>query len=45
MSKEKKKTVFRDSKDGQFITKKEAEGRPATTERERVRVQPPSKKK
>ena len=42
---EEKKTVYRDSKDGQFITRKEAERRPATTERERVRVNPPSKKK
>jgi len=41
---EKKKTVYRDSKDGQFIPKKEAERRPATTEKERVRVVKPSKK-
>jgi hypothetical protein len=38
-----KKTVYRDSKDGQWITKKEAERRPDTTEKERVRVVPPGK--
>ncbi len=38
-----KKTVYRDSKDGQFITQKEAERRPATTEKERVRIVPPGK--
>lgn len=41
---DKRKTVYRDSKDGQFITKKEAERRPATTEKERVRVSPPPPK-
>lgn len=41
MSKEPKKTVYRDSEDGQFITKKYAETHPNTTEKERVRVTPP----
>jgi hypothetical protein len=45
MAKETKKTVYRDSKDGQFIPKKEAERRPSTTEKERVRVSPPKRKK
>lgn len=44
MSKGPKKTVYRDSKDGQFITKKEAVRRPATTEKERVPVVKPKKK-
>lgn len=38
------KTVYRDSKDGQFIKKQEAVRRPATTEKERVPVGKPSKK-
>ena len=40
MSKEKqpKKTVYRDSEVGQFVTKKYAEDHPKTTEKERVRV-------
>jgi len=42
---EPKKTVYRDSKDGQFVTKKEAERRPNETEKERVRISPPDKKK
>ena len=43
----KKKTVYRDSKDGQFTTKRYAESHPDTTEKERVRVKAPtpSKKK
>jgi hypothetical protein len=45
MAREEKKTVYRDSKDGQFITKHEADGRPDTTEKERVRVKPPEPKK
>jgi hypothetical protein len=40
-----KKTVYRDSVDGQFVTKREAEQRPRETERERVPVGKPSKKK
>ncbi|WP_292217539.1 hypothetical protein [Mesorhizobium sp.] len=39
-----KKTVFRSSKDGQFVTEKYAEKRPATTEKERVVVKGPEKK-
>jgi hypothetical protein len=42
MAKETKKTVYRDSKDGQFTTKKHAEKNPDTTEKERVRVKPPT---
>lgn len=38
-----KKTVYRDSRDGQFITKRESDRRPETTEKERVRVVPPGK--
>ncbi len=45
MAKEKKKTVYRDSVDGQFITREEAESRPRETEKERVRVKPPAKRK
>jgi hypothetical protein len=40
-----KKTVYRDSVDGQFVTKREADQRPRETERERVPVGKPSKKK
>ncbi|WP_292414651.1 hypothetical protein [Mesorhizobium sp.] len=40
-----KKTVFRSSKDGQFVTEKYADKHPATTEKERVAVNPPKKKK
>lgn len=36
-----KKTVYRDSKDGQFTTKKHAEKNPNTTEKERVPVGKP----
>ncbi len=43
--KEKKKTVYRDSEDGKFTTKKYSDKHPKTTEKERVRVKPPSKKK
>lgn len=35
---EPKKTVYRDSKDGQFVKKEYAEKHPATTEKERVRT-------
>lgn len=35
---EPKKTVYRDSEDGQFVTKRYAETHPRTTERERVDV-------
>lgn len=35
---EPKKTVHRDSRNGQFITGQEAKRRPATTEKERVRT-------
>ena len=38
-----KKTVYRDSRDGQFITRRESERRPDSTEKERVRVVPPGK--
>jgi hypothetical protein len=40
-SPEQKKTVYRDSKDGQFISKREAERNPDTSEKERVRIKPP----
>jgi hypothetical protein len=40
-SSEPKKTVYRDSKDGQFISKREAERNPDTSEKERVRIRPP----
>ena len=50
MSKEKepRKTVYRDSKDGQFVKKQEAERKPSEYERERVRIgksTPPTKRK
>jgi hypothetical protein len=35
---EPKKTVYRDSEDGQFVTKKYSETHPKTTEKERVRI-------
>jgi hypothetical protein len=38
---ETKKTVYRDSRDGQFITRREAELHPDTSEKERVRIRPP----
>jgi hypothetical protein len=40
-STEPKKTVYRDSRDGQFITRREAEQRPDMSEKERVRIKPP----
>jgi len=40
-----KKTVYRDSKDGQFTTKKYSEKNPNTTEKERVPVVKPAPKK
>jgi hypothetical protein len=42
---EQKKTVYRRSDTGQWTTKKYAENHQRTTEKERVRVTPPSKKK
>ena len=36
--KEPRKTVYRNSDDGRFVTKRYAEGHPKTTERERVIV-------
>jgi hypothetical protein len=42
--KEQKRTVYRDSKDGQFVTQREAERKPSEYEKERVRVSPPKKK-
>ena len=35
-----KRTVYRDSIDGRFITKHQAQKRPATTEKQTVRVKP-----
>jgi hypothetical protein len=40
-SSEPKKTVYRDSKDGQFRTQRFSENNPDTTEKERVRIRPP----
>lgn len=42
MSKERepRKTVYRDSKDGQFVKQDYAEKHPDTTEKERVRINP-----
>lgn len=45
MAKEEKKTVYRDSKDGQFAKKSDAERRPNEHEKERVRIVPPGKAK
>ena len=42
---EEKKTVYRDSEDGQFVKQEYAEKHPKTTEKERVRITPPDKKK
>lgn len=39
-----KKTVYRNSEDGQFVKKNYAEKHPKTTEKERVNVGKPSKK-
>ena len=36
--KEEKKTVYRDSEDGQFVKQEYAEKHPKTTEKERVRI-------
>lgn len=41
MANEPKKTVYRDSEDGQFVKQEYSEKHPRTTEKERVRVQPP----
>jgi hypothetical protein len=38
-----KKTVYRDSEDGQFVKKDYADKHPKTTEKERVPVNPPKK--
>ncbi len=43
--KEEKKTVYRDSGDGQFVTKDYAKKHPKTTESDRVPVTPPKRKK
>lgn len=40
-----RKTVHRSSEHGRFVTKKYADRHPKTTERERVRIDPPAKKK
>jgi hypothetical protein len=37
-----RKTVYRDSEDGQFVKKDYAERHPSTTEKERVRIDPPN---
>jgi hypothetical protein len=42
---EQRKTVYRDSEDGQFVKQEYAESHPRTTEKERVRIVPPGKKK
>ncbi|MGA0531486.1 hypothetical protein [Hansschlegelia sp. KR7-227] len=42
MAKEPKKTIYRDSENGQIVTKEYAEKHPSTTEKERVRVAPPA---
>ena len=39
-----RKTVYRDSIDGTFITKEKAERRLSTTEKQRVRVRPRTRK-
>lgn len=45
MSKEKKRTVYRDSKTGKFLSKKDFAKKPkATTEKERVRIGTKKKK-
>jgi len=43
MPERKKRTVYRDSRDGQFITKREAERRPATTEKQHMAGPPPKR--
>lgn len=40
-----KKTIYRSSKTGRIVTKKYAEKHPDTTEKERVNVPPPKRKK
>jgi hypothetical protein len=45
MSKQQRKTVYRDSEDGQFVTPEYAETHKRTTEKERVPVVPPGKAK
>ncbi len=40
-----RKTVHRDAEDGRFVTKKYADNHPRTTEKERVRTDPPPSKK
>jgi hypothetical protein len=40
-----RKTVYRGSDDGKFVTKKYAETHPKTTEKERVRIDPPPSKR
>jgi hypothetical protein len=41
---EPKKTVYRDSEEGKFVTQEYAERHPNTTEKERVRINPPDKR-
>jgi hypothetical protein len=36
------KVVHRDSKSGEFVTKRYADHHPATTERERIKMPPPA---
>ena len=45
MAKGERKVIYRDSKDGQFIKKSEADRRPSTTEKQHVPVVPPGKGK
>ena len=45
MAKPERKTVYRNSVDGQFITKKAADRNPRESEKERVVVAKPRKKK
>ena len=44
-SKDTKKVVYRSAVSGEFVTQNYAESHPRTTEREHVRVPPPSKKR
>jgi hypothetical protein len=39
-----RKTVHRDSRDGQFVTKEYADSHKSVTEKERIRIDPPPKK-
>jgi hypothetical protein len=41
----KKRTLYRSSIDGRFITRKQAERRPRTTQKEHVRPNPPDPKR